>query len=47
MWTTHLCTVTYVANHVHKITENSGEIQTTVGIPNWTPLQRSQSKGIA
>ena len=33
MWTTHLCTISYVANHVHKITENSGEIQTTVGIP--------------
>ena len=23
MWTTHLCTISYVANHVHKSTENS------------------------
>ena len=44
MWTTHLCTITYVANHVHKIMEHSREIQITVGIPNQTPLQRSQSK---
>ena len=47
MWTTYLCTISYVANHVLKITENFGEIQTNVGIPNWTPVKRSQSKGIA
>ena len=44
MWTIHLCTISYVANHVHKITENSGEIKTNVGITNQTPLQRPQSK---
>ena len=27
--------------------ENSRKVQTTVGIPNQTPLQGSQSKGIA
>ena len=47
MWTTHLCIILYVANHVHKITENSIEVQTNVRIPNQTQLQGSQSKSIA
>ena len=36
-----------LSNHVHKIIENFREVQTTVRIPNQTPLQGSQSKGIA
>ena len=39
MWTTHLGTISYVTNHVHKITENFREVQTNIRISNWTPLQ--------
>ena len=44
MWITYLCTISYVANHIHKITKNSRKVQTTVGIPNQAPLQGSQLK---
>ena len=47
MWTTHLCTISYLANRVHKSTENSREVQTNVGIPNQTPLKGSLSEDIA
>ena len=33
MWTTRLCTIAYVANHAHKITEHSREIETSLEFP--------------
>ena len=48
MWTTfHVQSQMLQINHVHKITENSSEVQTTVGISNQITLQGSQLKGIA